>query len=196
MSTLNHKLYVLALTIMKPVKVSKKCYVAGSSIYLLINRRGKVNKKVKKIIALAMIGIMLLTVFGASSSIAQRKTMASQETITVTVLNISGGPIENSKVFIAGGHQDPLTIVLDTEITDENGQCEFTVPAGIYTLYVLGPDENGTAVSGLGAAFRSAYLPNLRFVTLIEGGNNDQTFTLIKRPKFWSLAATTFVQEI
>ena len=187
---------ISALTIMKPSKVSKKCYVAGSSIYLLINRRGKVNKKVKKIIALAMISIMLLTVFGASSSIAQRKTMAPQETITVTVVNVSGAPIENSKVFIGGGHQDPLTIVLDTEITDENGQCEFTFPAGIYTLYVLGPDENGIAVSGLGAAFRSAYLPNLRFISVIEGGNYNLTFTLIKRPKFWSLATTPFVQEI
>jgi len=150
----------------------------------------------KKIIALFMISIMLLTVFGASSSIAQRKTMAPSETFTVTVVNITGGPIENVKVFVGGGHQDPLTIVLDTQITNANGICGFTVPAGFYTLYVLGPDENGTAVSGLGAAFRSAYLPNLRFLSVIEGENNDQTFTLIKRPKFWSLEATPFVQEI
>jgi len=181
---------------MKPDKVSKKCYVAGSSIYLLINRRGKVNKKVKKLIALAMISIMLLTVFGASSSIAQRKTMVPSETFTVTVVNLAGEPIENVKVFIGGGHQDPLTIVLDAQITNADGTCGFTVPAGFYTLYVLGPDENGTAVSGLGAAFRSAYLPNLRFLSVIEGENNDQSFTLIKRPKFWSLEATPFVQEI
>jgi len=149
----------------------------------------------KKVIALVMIGIMLLTVLGTSSSIAQRKTMAPSETFTVTVVNVTGAPIENSKVFIGGGHQDPLTIVLDTEITDENGQCEFTVPAGIYTLYVLGPDVNGSAVSGLGAAFRSAYLPNLRFTSIVEGGDNDMSFTLIKRPKFWSLEATPFAQE-
>jgi len=61
-----------------------------------------------------MISIMVLTIFGATSTYARRKAMAPSETFTVTAVNVAGGPIENVKVFIGGGHQDPLTIVLDT----------------------------------------------------------------------------------
>ena len=152
--------------------------------------------KERKIIAIAMISIMLLTVFGASSSIAQRKIMAPQEIITVSVVNFTGAPIENSKVFMGGGHQDPLTIVLDTQITDENGLCEFNFPAGMYTVYVLGPDKNGSAVSGLGAFRISAYFPNLKFISVVEGENLHLNVTLIKRPLFWSVGATPFNHEI
>jgi len=142
-----------------------------------------------------MILVMVLTIFGATSTNARRKAMMPAETFTVKVQNLSGDPLENSKVFIGGGHQNPLTVVIDTQITDINGECEFSVPAGVYTLYVLGPDENGSAVEGLGAALKSMYLPNIRFISVVAGEDNDQIFTLIKRPKYWSVEATMLALE-
>jgi len=146
--------------------------------------------------AFLIAGLMVLTVFCISGSARISMPAASQqkETFTISVINTSAGPIENTHIYLAGGHVDPIVFVLDDEITDANGECQFSVEPGLYTLYVIGPDVNGSVLN-LGQGLQSVYFPNLRFITVAEGANNDQSFTLIKRPKYWSVEAMATVQQ-
>jgi len=111
---------------------------------------------------------------------------------TVTEWLPPNSPIENTTIFIAGGHIDPIVIVLDSTITDENGEYRFEdLPAGVYTILAVGPDVNGSAVA-FGNLLKSAYLPRLRFTSVSIGGETIEDFTLIKRPLMGSQQAVSY----
>lgn len=120
---------------------------------------------------------------GSSRTMIPRSSQ-DKETFTVSVVNVSGDPVENTHVFLAGGHVDPIVFILDEKITDANGECQFSAEPGTYTLYLIGPDINGSVLN-LGQIGQSVYLPNIRFITLVNGADNNQSFTLIKKPKYW-----------
>lgn len=155
----------------------------------------------KKTMTLFMVGLMVLTVVGTCAPVGAGAAGGDGLVAPIEGGNLTGtvtewlppnSPIENTTIFIAGGHIDPIVIVLDSTITDENGEYRFEdLPAGVYTILAVGPDVNGSAVA-FGNLLKSAYLPRLRFTSVSIGGETIEDFTLIKRPLMGSQQAVSY----
>jgi hypothetical protein len=159
-----------------------------------------VKNEMKKTMTLFMVGLMILTVVGTCAPVGAGVAGGDELVAPIEGGNLTGtvtewlppnSPIENTTIFIAGGHVDPIVIVIDSTITDENGEYRFEdLPAGVYTILAVGPDVNGSAVA-FGNLLKSAYLPRLRFTSVSIGSETIEDFTLIKRPLMGSQQAVS-----